>query len=199
MSYPGIRTLAAGAALFLGSLAAAQDAALTAEQWRTDIDFLAAELETRHPAPYHDLSRDDFHDALDALIDTISDDTDPRIVVLEIARILASLGETHTYLAWPDGDDRVPFRRYPFAAQKFSDGVFVTEVGPGHAELFGAEILSLGERAIGDVLADIEGLTGADNAWTHDVLGCWRLRCPTRSIRPWPEFMTRRMQVAATR
>ena len=139
--------------------------------WQADLDALLIGLEERHPNPYHAVSREEFLIGLAAVREKARSSAPAEDVVVSIASLVASLGETHTYLDWPTAEARVPFRRYPFRARRFSDGLFVTGAGPGLEGLIGSRIAAFGDRPVEGVLDAVAEVTGADNPWTHHVLG----------------------------
>src|ERR1041385_7034528 len=100
----------------------------TPAQWRSDIDYLAAELPKRHPNPFHDISRADFNAQLEAVkakVDTMSDVD----VALALQRAVASLDDAHTEV-----DTRIaPTTFFPLRFDVFDDGIFVVKTTPGLA------------------------------------------------------------------
>lgn len=114
----------------------AQAASPEAERWRADLRVLAAEVPKRHKNPFHTVTREEFDAAVAKLDRNIPDLTRNQIIV-ELARIVASIGDGHTRLGLPtfdangyrgmgrdylDADEKIGFRQYPLRLYVFDDG-----------------------------------------------------------------------------
>jgi len=109
--------------------------AAEAVRWRADLRYLAAELPRRHPNLYHAVSREAFARAvrrLDARIPTLR----RHEVILELARLVALVGDGHTNVA-PARDTVIGFHSLPLRFYLFSDGLFVRAADTAHAGLRG--------------------------------------------------------------
>jgi len=136
--------------------------------------WLADTLELWRPNIFDELDRDAFLADAERIKQVAQSETDEAVVV-GLARLMATIGETHTYLDWPGSAGRVPFRRYPVRAAFFADGVFIIQATEQNRDLIATRITRLGDRPVADVLADVEAVTGADNQWTHRFLGPRRI------------------------
>jgi hypothetical protein len=97
---------------------------------------MAAQMPVRHRDLYHTMSQSAFDSAvasLDARIPTLG----RHQIILELARIVALVGDGHTNIA-PTRDPRIGFRGYPIALYLFSDGLYVRAADSAHARLVGA-------------------------------------------------------------
>ena len=131
------------------------------EAWREDLAALAHELGSRHVAPFRRISRQDFEAgvaALDARIPELSDDG----VVIELARIAASIGDGHTgFLLY---GPRLGLRQGPLWLLSFADGVFVKGVvGDVGADVLNRRLLRVGGVEIEEALARIAPYIRRDN------------------------------------
>lgn len=134
-----------------------------AEAWREDLRFLAAELEARHADLYHTVSPEAFGaavDTLDARLAGLSDDE----VVVELARLTASIGDGHTglFLPWGRGFD---FSRLPLTFHHDPDGYFILAAAPEHEDLVGARLLRIGNAAADDAADALVPLLPRDNPY----------------------------------
>lgn len=113
---------------------------LGVEQWREDLTVLAAGLEREHANLFHSVSRVQFTRDWRALHARI-----PRLagheIVVEFARLVATVGDGHTALRPGNIAD---FRRFPLVLHQFSDGLFVRAIAPEHPEAAGARLLTIG-------------------------------------------------------
>ena len=79
---------------------------LTSEQWREDLHLLARQIPDAHRDMFHAVSRADFDSAvaeIDRRIPTLSD----YEIVVELARLVAMLGEGHTRISLPNQPEAV--------------------------------------------------------------------------------------------
>ena len=135
--------------LILLSSCASQNATteITSGAWRDDLRYLASELPSRHSNAFHTLGRDTFNAEvarLDAAIPRLNGDE----VLVGLMRIVALVGDGHTYLDLPPGS-----LRYPLEMQWFGDELrVVAAAAPYHAAV-GARVLAIGGRSIQDVMA----------------------------------------------
>ncbi len=132
-----------------------------AARWREDLRFLAAELPRRHPNLYHAISRAAFARAvrrLDSRIPTLA----RHQVILELARLAASVGDGHTNVA-PARDATIGFHALPLQLYLFSDGLYVRAADSAHAALVGSRVVRLGRATAEEALSAVAPLIGRDN------------------------------------
>jgi hypothetical protein len=147
-----------------------------ATDWNSDLDLLRRELPKMHPNAFHATSRE----AFDAAIETLKKDAPalpPHVVVAEIARIVASVGDGHTRLTIPvdpssgfflghsttplPADDALRFHPLPVRFYRYADGLFVIEAA--NAALRGRRVLRLGTMSADDAIAAMLPFVSADN------------------------------------
>src|SRR5205085_1611053 len=116
-------------------------AAMTARNWRQDLDSLVRALETTHPNPYERLSRRAFHKAVDSLVATAGRVSRARMIT-GVMQLVARLHDGHTVIIPmdPAGFDRW----FPVRFYWFRDGLFVTAISRDHADLLGARVARIG-------------------------------------------------------
>lgn len=139
-------------------------AAMTVADWRTDLAFLADALAQRHPGAFEHLTRAEWTQAVAALDARLPELSMPTIVV-ELARLVARLGDAHTMLPL-QGD---PFGQLlPVRMTWFADGLFVTAVDAGRPEALGLRVVRLGTRAVDEALALVASTFASENpSWTR--------------------------------
>src|SRR5829696_8045747 len=93
------------------------------QAWREDLDFLANELPKRHVHLFHTMTQAQFEQAMQALRERIPALARHQVIV-ELARMVALIGDGHSRLDLADGP-QVAFRRYPLRLYLYSDGMFV--------------------------------------------------------------------------
>lgn len=132
---------------------------LGAAQWREDLAHLVAALRREHRNPFHGTSREAFDGAVRHLHARIPSLAGHEVVV-ELSRLVATLGDGHTALRLAD----VPgFRRYPLALYRYSDGLFVRAVGREHEAAAGARLLSVGGTPADEAYEAMRPIVSRDN------------------------------------
>lgn len=109
---------AAGAALFLAFSASAMPPD-EARLWREDLRFMAREMERTHRNLFHAVPRSEFAEMVAAL-DTTIPSLARHEVIVEMARIVAAVGDGHTDI-YPTRDPKVGFHTLPVAFTFFGD------------------------------------------------------------------------------
>lgn len=158
------------------TLAAPARASVHAEDWSRDFDQLLEELTRLHPAPFHAVSREELVAALAALRGRLKSLDDATITV-ELAGIVARVGDGHTRLTLPvdpshgffQGHSKTDPPRFPDVAMavfpvRFStarDGLLVTAAED--ARWLGARVLHLGDRTAEEAMASVLPLAHGDN------------------------------------
>ena len=150
--------IAASAALVPSGSAARLDAS-------SDIRNLVAELELRHPNPYHAVSREEFHRAADDLAARSPGLTRSQTIV-GVMRLMHMLGERdgHSGLFPFVPSNYGSLHSYPLRLWRFPEGLHV--IRSVDAGLVGARVLSIGGLPIAEVEARVRPLVPRDNDWS---------------------------------
>jgi hypothetical protein len=134
---------------------------LTADQWQSDVRFLAGAIRERHPRPFHSVSEEAFAAATDRLVSSLPGLDYPQILT-EISRLVTLLGEG-------DGHSRARFTprfiggQYPVRFWLFADGLFIRSAAPGTAGLAGRRVVGLGGVVTEEALARLSEVVPGDN------------------------------------
>jgi tetratricopeptide (TPR) repeat protein len=144
--------------------AAVARAPLTAEQWREDLRFMAAEMERRHRNLYHSVSRQTFAAAVADLHARIPSLQRHEIIV-GMMRIAAMVGDGHTNVS-PLKDSSFGFRSLPLRLYLFEEGLYVRAAAPEQAELVGARIEAIGGVPVAEALRRVAEISPRDNETT---------------------------------
>ncbi|MEO6654536.1 MAG: tetratricopeptide repeat protein, partial [Pyrinomonadaceae bacterium] len=132
---------------------------LTAAQWQTDLQFLAANMQRQHPNLFRRVPKTEFDAAVKSLNDRI-----PSAGVEEILtgfmRIVAMVKDGHTGM-FPAEYFRSGV--FPVRFYLFEDGLFIQKAAPQYAELAGAKVIKIGDLAAGEAFNRVATLAGADN------------------------------------
>lgn len=164
-----------------------------AEKWREDLSFVLEKLPEAHANLYHRTSREELESAVAQFGARVPSMTHYEIIV-ELARIIASVEDGHTRLTIPQnpgidffqGHSKTPppdhpqmvFRQYPIRLYLYSDGLFVQRVGEGNARLSGARVLRIGKMSAEEAIEAVAPIVQRDNELQLEHL------LPTRLVMP---------------
>ena len=134
--------------------------------WREDLDFLAEELPKQHVSLFHTMTPAQFEQAVLALRERIPALARHQVIV-ELARIVALIGDGHSRLDLTDGPN-IGFRRYPLRLYLYSDGLFVQ--ASDDAQAVGARVVAIGDTPIAQAYARVREVIARDNeVWVQHV------------------------------
>ena len=151
-------------------------ASASATDWSSDLDLLRRELPKMHPNAFHATTREAFEASIEKLKGE-APSLPPHVVVAEIARIVASIGDGHTRMTIPvdpnsgfflghtttplPTDDALRFHPLPVRFYRYVDGLFVTNAE--NATLRGRRVLRLGTMSTDEAIAAMLPFVSADN------------------------------------
>lgn len=123
---------------------------LTPAQWQEDLAFLRTELPARNPHFGEDPQMGQaFDTAAQAVLASIDSTTTAEKMVVELARLIALVGEGHTSL------NALPDNYFPVIATWFADGFFVSGADREYASTIGARVVGIRD-ASGTALSTAE-------------------------------------------
>lgn len=136
------------------------------QAWREDLDFLAEELPKQHVNLFHTMTQAQFERAVRALRERIPALARHQVIV-ELARLVALIGDGHSRLDLADGP-KITFQRYPLRLYFYSDGLFVQAAED--AQAVGARVVAIGDTPIAQAYARVRELVSRDNeVWVHHI------------------------------
>ena len=134
---------------------------LSAEQWREDLRFMAAEMERRHANLFHTVPRERFAAAV-ADLDRRIPSLHRNQIIVGMMRIAAMVGDGHTRID-PRKDARFGFPSLPLKLYLFEDGLFVRAATPAHAALLGARVEAISGVPVDEAMRRAAELASRDN------------------------------------
>jgi peptidase S41-like protein len=132
-----------------------------ARAWREDLQFMAREMERTHKNLYHTMSREQFALAVASLDERIPD-LERHEVIVEMAKIVAAVGDGHTNI-YPTRDAKVEFHALPLALSFFGEELYVRAAHESQRSLVGARVLRIGDRDAREAYAAVKQMIGRDN------------------------------------
>lgn len=153
----GFGIVAVVALVWAGAPAVRAQRVVTADEWRSDLDFLVETVAAKHRCPFDRVSRADFMKAAATLRERLPSMGDAESMV-GLARLVAMLRDGHSRLSLPidpeeDAQSHAPtpearaglvLRALPVKFYLFSDGLHIIEVTPESRDLLGAKVLRIG-------------------------------------------------------
>jgi len=124
-----------------------------------DLEALASGLVSKHPAFRErgsEAARARFEARAEELRSRLSG-LSPEAAEVELARLVASLGDGHTGLVLPS------YSLLPMDLYQFEEGFYVTSVAKEYPDLLGKRIVALGGVAIERIAAELAALVPHDN------------------------------------
>jgi hypothetical protein len=131
--------------------------ALTKDQWRQDLQYLAKELPRRHKNAFHTVSKDQFERAVAAFNAAIPSLAEHEILI-GLRRIIAMIGDAHTELGPPQN-----FHRYPLTLYRFGNDLRVVRTTANYKRALGARVVGVGSLDIAEAAAKVDTLIPHEN------------------------------------
>ncbi len=150
---------------------------LTREQgWRYDLAMLEREVDRKgfaYPL-VRATSKAEFHDAVANLNARVAKLTDQQMVV-EIMKLMKSLGDGHTGLLLPPGQPEYALS-LPLQFYFFKEGLYVIGADPKYKELLGSRVLQIDGHDVDEIMKSLDPLISRDNEMWPSQLGPYHMR-----------------------
>ena len=137
--------------------------ALSDKQWIEDLEFITHRLDSIHPNPYINISKEHFQIEIDNLKSKIPTYTDDEIIS-QFLHIITLVRDGHTRLH----GNKLTSKWYPLRIEKFSDGFYITAITKEHSKFIGARILAFNNQPVENVFQQLKGITPHDNSYSQD-------------------------------
>jgi hypothetical protein len=136
---------------------------LSDKQWIEDLEFFTKRLDSIHPNPYKNISKDHFQIEIENLKSKIPAYSDNEIIV-EFLRIISLVIDGHTRLH----GNRLTSKWYPLRIERFSNGYYITAITKEYSGYFGAKIISVNNQPVDSVFLKIKQIIPHDNPFGQD-------------------------------
>ena len=125
-------------------------------KWIEDIDFLRDNLIENHCNLFHNINEKEFLGYIEDLKKSVNE-LEFNDMKVELSRIVASVGDAHTSIAFPV--------KYflPIEFYYFKDGVYITEGFSGYDDLKNHKVIKINHSKIEEVLEDLRGIISHEN------------------------------------
>ena len=127
--------------------------------WKTDIEYLRTELPKKHVKFFSQLKKADYEAECDKVITMAANNPSYGKMATEVMRLVALTKDSHTGAR----ADFTQLKFYPFNARVFDDGVFVVAAPESNSNMFGAQLVSVGDIKIDTLTKNFGKLFGHEN------------------------------------
>ncbi|MBP2658771.1 MAG: peptidase [Firmicutes bacterium] len=124
--------------------------------WQADLDQLAKELPLLHRNLFFNQAREQFSANINTLKECVNN-MDRYRIVMEIAKIVAAVGDAHTMVALPQHN------RLPFTCYWFQEGIFITSTLPKFRDLLHHKVVKIEGLSINKVIERLSGIIAHEN------------------------------------
>jgi tetratricopeptide (TPR) repeat protein len=146
-----------------------------AAAWRSDLDFLVAEIRRLHAAYRTQPLPEGFERAAATLRERLPALSDEEIIV-GLQGLMARLGDGHSTIYFFFGPHSL--RQIPIRFYDFCDGLYVTSAPAGLERLIGARVAAIGSLAPEEALARVAPYVSKDNPMFVRAMGANLLAFP---------------------
>jgi hypothetical protein len=106
-------------------------------QWKSDLNYLADQLQNLHKNSFHSISREAFQKQVNILAKKIDELNGDQIIV-EMMRLVALIGDGHTHLDLPP-----TLNRYPLEVAQFGNEYRVIVTNEQNADILGFRLIAI--------------------------------------------------------
>lgn len=124
--------------------------------WRADLNQLAEELPKLHKNLFFNQEANQFYSRIRNLKNCI-DHMNIYTIVMEIAKIIAAIGDAHTAVALPRHS------RLPFECYWFQEGIYITLTTPEFEDLLFHKVVNIDGNPIEDVIKHLSKIVSHEN------------------------------------
>lgn len=149
---------------------------LSSKEWREDLRVLAEQLPVRHANAFHTMTPEQLETAV-ANLDRRIPKLDDHQIIVELAEIVALVGDGHTRLTLPLGQftglgrthsrteppNVDAFNSLPVEFYIFSDGLFVKRITSREAWAAGSRVLEIGKVDADEAMEAVSTIAHRDN------------------------------------
>ena len=130
-------------------------------EWRADLLHFAEQMPQVHVDLYHTVSRGQFEHAVWDLYRRLPELEDHEVTV-ELARIVAMIGDGHTRL-WLTPNDANGFHQVPILLYWLDDGLYVLGITEQHSRATGGRVVRIGNVDVEEARERVRNVVHRDN------------------------------------
>ncbi len=134
---------------------------LSVAQWEEDLAAFSLGMRETHLNLFHTITEAQFDSAV-ATLQRHLPDLERHEIIVELARIVAMVGDGHTTL-WLTPNAANGFRQLPILLYWLQDGLYVLAIAEEEAAAVGGRVVRIGEVDVDEALARVRPLVPRDN------------------------------------
>ena len=124
--------------------------------WKTDLTQMAVDLPNCHKKLFFQQTKKEFFSRIDVLKQK-SARLDIHTIVMEIAKIVATIGDAHTAVVLPR------YNRLPIEVYCFQEGLFVVAAMPSYQQLLQQKLLAINGETTASICKRLEQVISHEN------------------------------------
>jgi len=127
------------------------------EKWLEDIEFLRENLIEKHKNLFFNISRKEFDSRIDKLKSMIGG-LDYEEMKVEISRVVASIGDAHTSVAFPN-------KYLPIKFYWFEDGIYIIRTSEAYKNLLFKKVIAIEDVSMDKILHELSEIISFENEY----------------------------------
>jgi hypothetical protein len=128
------------------------------EKWLEDIEFLKENLIKKHKNLFFNISRKEFDSRIDKLKSMIGE-LDYEEMKVEISRVVASIGDAHTSVAFP-ANKYLPIKFY-----WFKSGIYIIRTSETYKKLLFKKVIAIEDIKMDKILHELSEIISFENEY----------------------------------
>ncbi len=125
--------------------------------WDEDVYYFGENLKENHVDLFFKISKSEFENDINNLRSNTSQFDEPQILI-ELAKILSKIGDSHTQLEFTHQLSPLPFR-----VLWLDDGLLLSEVDINHSQHLGKVIIEINDMPIGQIMDQFRSVISYEN------------------------------------
>lgn len=133
---------------------------ITNQQWIDDLNFIINKLDSVHPYPYFNISKEQFVVECKKVRELIPQSSDNEILI-EFHKLIAMINDGHTRFL----GNKLTGKWYPIRIEQFSDGFFITAADIKYEYYIGLKVIRVNDVPIDSAFNLLINITSGDNKY----------------------------------
>jgi|GEM_PF-183919 len=133
--------------------------------WGNDLAYVADQIRSLHPDPFHVLPEAAFDGRVENLRQRLAGMPE-ELVPVAVAELLASLGDAHTTLMLPVRG----MRHYPLQLSRVREGLIVTAAETGFEDLLGRRLMAIDGVTVADMETSLARVISHENPYWVEAM-----------------------------
>ena len=151
---------------------------ITANEWKKDISFLVEQMPLKHINLLKKTDQIEFELKTKQLINGIDTTFNKNKAIVEIAKIISSIKDGHSYLDGYYPLLKFNFNTFPFRLHEYKDGIYIQATHSSFKQYLGAKVLSINGINIHQCSNIVSSMFPIENKMGEKLLSKYGLTSP---------------------